>query len=487
MTHYRSLATGKQSELDELESMKAARDAAAPAIRFAAESEQKTAVAAAVKDVEKLAEAKKEAKETAAKRDAAAKAIAADEGKRAELQRAVDRLAKQETDLESLGPTGVCPTCLRPLKGDMTSIKEHFKQDIAGLMQEVKDVDKQLAAQTETERKLAEEAARQNLRIESLSAATTRAQDIEHRIDRLIKSLPAGEVKEDPNLFSREITIEEKLAYLAQRRDEIMRSDASLARLPETEQAVKDFLAGAAAAEGEIKAIDQAGAAGFDPNFFAKARQAYEDAREEEHALALAVKDMEREKLLAERQVTGLEDNVAAWEQVAEEIKSHESRLGHLKALEKILASFRKYLIGRIRPTLAEKASELLYDLTDGKYAKVELNDDYEIFIYDEGGKFSVERFSGGEKDLANLCLRLAISLTLSDRAGSDYGFIVLDEIFGSQDTVRKMNIMRSLAALNKRFRQIFLITHVEDIKDEVENVLTVTEDESGNSAIALA
>jgi exonuclease SbcC len=485
--HFRSLADAKEKELAELTDLKSRRDALAPAIRFAAKAEQVLAQKTVEQTAKHVADLEVSMQKTADALSAAAKAIAAGNATRSELQRAVDRLEKQEADLESLGPTGVCPTCLRPLAGDMVCIKEHFRVDIDDLKKQIRQIDLKVSEQTASERKLTEEMNRHNTQRDSLRSAATHAQDIEHRVDRLIKSLPESESKEDRDLFTREVAIEEKLAYLAQRRDEIMRDDASLKRLPETEQAAKDLDEKAAGAEADIKAIDQAGDGGFDPESYARARKEFEAAQEEKHALALGAKDMEKEKLLAEQQVRGFEQNIAAHDEVAGEIKTLEARLGHLKALEKLLASFRKYLIGRIRPTLAEKASELLYDLTDGKYSKIELNDDYEIFIYDEGGKFSIERFSGGEKDLANLCLRLAISLTLSDRAGSDYGFIVLDEIFGSQDTVRKMNIMRALATLNKRFRQIFLITHVEDIKDEVENVINVTETEEGLSALSLS
>lgn len=482
-----SLAENKQKELAELKDLQARRDALAPAIRFAAETERglaKEAVELTAKHVADLEEASRQNADALAAVD---NAISAGNARRGEIKRAVDRLEKQEADLESLGPTGACPTCLRPLAGDMASIKKHFKDDLAGLHGEIEDIDQGLNEQMKTKTKLTEEQKKHETQRNLLQGKANHAQDIEQRVDRLIKSLPDSESKEDPSLFTREITVEEKLAYLAQRRDEIMSDDASLKRLPETEQAANDFAQKAAEAEADIKAIDQAGAGGFDPESYTKARHEFEEAQEEKHALDLGAKDMEREKLLAEQRVKGLEENIAAFDEVAGEIKTLETRLGHLKALEKLLASFRKYLIGRIRPTLAEKASELLYDLTDGKYSKIELNDDYEIFIYDEGGKFSIERFSGGEKDLANLCLRLAISLTLSDRAGSDYGFIVLDEIFGSQDTVRKMNIMRALATLNKRFRQIFLITHVEDIKDEVANVITVAETDEGLSTLSLS
>lgn len=485
--HFKALAQEKQSELDELKALKTARDKTAPAIRFAAEQTAANARIAAEQTGEHLKKAEDAARESAEGRAAAQKSIAAAEARRSEIQRAVDRLTKQEASLESLGPEGVCPTCLRPLAGDMESIQKHFKQDIAGLVEEINSIEKEIAGHRDTESRLQKENTEHNVQAEAMRQAAVHAQDIEQRVSRLIQSLPSGESAEDPNLFSREISVEEKLSYLAQRRDEVLRSDTELARLPETAAAVKDLAAKATAAEAEIKALDKAGGAVFDVAVYEAAEAEFETAREERHQLDLSIKDAEKEKDLAVQQAASLQRDLDQAEKIAADIKTFEEKAVRLKSLEKTFGAFRKHLIGRIRPALAEKAGELIYDLTDGKYSRLELDEDYEIYLYDEGGRFSIERFSGGEKDLANLCLRLAISLTLADRAGSDYGFIVLDEIFGSQDSVRKMNIMRALSALNKRFRQIFLITHVDDIKDEVEHIISVTETETGLSQATLS
>lgn len=136
---------------------------------------------------------------------------------------------------------------------------------------------------------------------------------------------------------------------------------------------------------------------------------------------------------------------------------------------------------------LSEYASELFRKLTDGKYNEMEVDEDYNIYIYDEGTKYELGRFSGGEEDLANLCLRLAISQIIAERSGtSGLNFIILDEIFGSQDLGRKRNLMLALNELTIKFQQIFLITHIEDIKEYIGNIINVVEDEQGISHVTL-
>ena len=150
------------------------------------------------------------------------------------------------------------------------------------------------------------------------------------------------------------------------------------------------------------------------------------------------------------------------------------------------MKSFKTDIISRIRPTISTYASKLLEILTDGKYSVLELDENYEILMYDNGRAYNINRFSGGEEDLANLCIRLAISEMLADRAGGEFNFIILDEIFGSQDANRRRNIISALNLLSNRFRQIFIITHIEDVKQFVNNAISVYEIEDGTSKIKM-
>jgi len=85
---------------------------------------------------------------------------------------------------------------------------------------------------------------------------------------------------------------------------------------------------------------------------------------------------------------------------------------------------------------------------------------------------------SGGEEDVLNLCVRLAISKMIAERAGQPLSLLVLDEVFGSLDASRRDNVVQLLHGLKSRFEQIILITHVDAIHDAVDNCLWVRYDE---------
>lgn len=143
-------------------------------------------------------------------------------------------------------------------------------------------------------------------------------------------------------------------------------------------------------------------------------------------------------------------------------------------------------MISRIRPELSRISTYYIDLLTDGKYNEMEISEGYYIKIYDNGEPFIVERFSGGEKDIANLCLRLAISELACDRRETPFSFVVLDEIFGSLDVQHREAVLEALGNLRKRFRQIFVISHIEDIKDRLESVISVEELPDGSSKAEL-
>ncbi|ENO11842.1 AAA domain protein [Thermoplasmatales archaeon SCGC AB-539-C06] len=185
--------------------------------------------------------------------------------------------------------------------------------------------------------------------------------------------------------------------------------------------------------------------------------------------LKLDLEKKEGEKKLVSQEIKNLIDKITEFDQFKKQINEEKNTVRYLGMLSDIMSSFRTHLISRIRPTLSSYSSDFFERLTDGKYVGMELDKNYDILIYDAGNSYGIERFSGGEEDLANLCLRLAISEVITERAGGIFNFIILDEIFGSQDMIRRQNIMKALNSLSSKFRQIFLITHIEDVKNFME------------------
>ena len=129
--------------------------------------------------------------------------------------------------------------------------------------------------------------------------------------------------------------------------------------------------------------------------------------------------------------------------------------------LKAFMGEFKNKINSQISPRISQLASEMYATITRGKYQHIEVSNEFDFFIYDDGVKYPIERFSGGEVDLANLVLRIAISKTLSELSGSGgVGFLAFDEVFGSQDEERRFEIMEAFHTIKEQYRQIFLISH---------------------------
>jgi exonuclease SbcC len=158
------------------------------------------------------------------------------------------------------------------------------------------------------------------------------------------------------------------------------------------------------------------------------------------------------------------------------QLKKVQTKKDDLRDYEKIktsLSEFKTKLNAKVAPRISSIASEMYSQITKGKYQHIEVSNDFDFFIYDDGKKYPIERFSGGEIDLANLVLRIAISKTLTELSGaSSIGFLAFDEVFGSQDENRRMEILEAFHTIKEQYRQIFLISHEMEIKEMFERVV---------------
>ena len=151
--------------------------------------------------------------------------------------------------------------------------------------------------------------------------------------------------------------------------------------------------------------------------------------------------------------------------------------------LDRAFTDLRTDLNQALRPELSELASRYIRELTDGRYTELELDDQYNIIVLEDGVPKPV--ISGGEEDLANLVLRLAISEMIAERAGQAFSLLILDEVFGSLDETRRHNVVELLRRLQDRFEQVILITHIESVREGLDRVVTVRYDEeSGTSRV---
>ena len=181
----------------------------------------------------------------------------------------------------------------------------------------------------------------------------------------------------------------------------------------------------------------------------------------------------ELEKYLSEH--AGIPSSVQSQEQLVGEL---DHRLRVIKrAIEGVQATGES-LRNRIRPNVQGYMSAVLPALTSSKYRAAVLDDDYNLQVWDpEAGEYRPkEVYSGGTEDQFLLAMRLSFALALLPEVkGQKPEFVFLDEPLGSSDEVRRSGIVDYLAQdLSKKFKQIFIISHVGGLEEHVQNIVSL-------------
>jgi exonuclease SbcC len=387
----------------------------------------------------------------------------------ATLRKKFKELEDSRKMIEKQGRQALCPTCQRPLEDDYDKILEHFDHELTDIKAEGKLLNEQKTTLAAKQTELAAEKNKLLAQSSSSKAKKTGTKPLSGfdpaAYQNLLEQLAAAETAKDEYLELKAIA--EKLPKLAA---QIERADTAL---QSTEAKLKETTA-------EIKLL------AFDKQQYAQINEEFAGVKDQIDAHYAERNRLKIEYTAGQKELEHTRKELENLRTIEEQIKHDVAKQESLTRLANLMINFRTHLISRIRPELSRLAGELFATLTNHKYSGIELDDNYEMHIFDGGIKYPITRFSGGEADLANLCLRLSISNLIAKSTGTEGGFIILDEIFGSQDPLRKKAIMEALTLLAKQYQQIILITHIDDIKDQVENLIEVVEGEDGISAILL-
>ncbi len=417
--------------------------------------------------------------------------------RRAELLKQHEEVKDQRDKIERLGPEGQCPTCLRPLGAEHRAVLDVLNNQLEVIVTDgtyFKQRIEQLATTpvAVTEAEAARDALREEARQASEREVTLREQTRERarlrkehaglakrteEIERRVAARDTGYNAEQHNAVRTELARLEPVALQAAALS--ARADRAEALVGEAEIAEK----GLSAREEHVRQLaDAVKAEGFSEPKFQAARERHDRAAHALRAAELAVAETRGELVAAESAVREIERRVterAARERTIAERKI-EQRLHN--ELDRAFSDLRAELNAAMRPEISALASGFLSDLTDARYDEVDLDEDYRVVVLDEGVPKPV--ISGGEEDIANLVLRLAISQMIAERAGQPLSLLVLDEIFGSLDESRRQHVLALLRRLGDRFPQVILITHIEQVRDGLDRIIRVAYDATTGTSV---
>ncbi len=396
-------------------------------------------------------------------------------------------LKEQRQRIVKAGPEGDCPTCARPLGAeyekvlgvldrqmeDVIANGNFYKQRIEQLQLEPRELDDADRRRLALEQELSEVTG-EGGRLEAL--AHERAPLAEERerllgrvreVEAALAAAPAEYDERRHRAVLAEIRALEPLALEAERLGVVAgRSGAVAAELEPVAAERADALAAAEALRRRLAEL------GYSEQAYRAARDAEASAERHRREAELILVRARGESAAAEEAVQAAARRRAERTEREQEAKAAATDLALHQELDRALSDLRTELNATLRPDLSELASGFLRDLTNGRYTDLELDEDYGATLLDDGDPKAV--ISGGEEDVANLALRLAISQMIAERAGQPLSLLILDEIFGSLDEDRRLAVVDLLRSLADRFPQVILITHVDSVREGFDRVVRV-------------
>lgn len=382
---------------------------------------------------------------------------------------------------------GICSECGQPVTA------EHRAEMLAELDTELEARRSEKTAAEKTRREALIAQSRAELAVKEADEVRTAAAEASLNRSNLEKEeaqirrrlsvyQPAKTTTIDPAEKSR---LEEERKILADNLIAARQAETAKAAAAEWERRRTNLEEELAAARAELEAATAAHTEASKPQPELEARlAAYRELvsrLEEEQELTQALRV---EKAVAEGDVKVSLQAIRAEEERASERskKVEEARLTSLAA--DILGELSDTLVREVRPALSAAVGEVLAQLSNGRFNKIAITDDYEIQVLDDGEYHELATLSGGERDLVALAVRLGLAALVSERHGhGGIGFLILDECFGSQDEERRRTILDALRSLRTTYQQIFLISHVGGLEDACDRVLEVSLSEDRSTA----
>lgn len=417
----------------------------------------------------------------------------------AALNNSIAERTEKLTKLQSIGKAGACPTCMQPLL-------EGYERALAELSAQIQDIQSTELLELEQRKNKVVEVGtalktaldKQKSEADQLLAAFSSLTELSKQLqaenaqwqkfhdnltrDELILK-EIGEVAFDEKIYQQlksELAAQENRFLDFQKQESYLQRELPAAQtsLSATAKNIEEARQSAQQKTAEVAAL------AFDETRYQAAKTAFSGFDEALTKQSDIVRNLEKEALETQHLMQRLQEKKQADANIKSQIADRLHEIELLRKLTEHLFNFKTEILEKISPGISREASDLFSRITRGKYESIRVDENFDFAIADNGVYFPIERFSGGEVDLANFCLRIAVTKAIMDLSGSGHRleFLAFDEIFGSQDEDRRLEMMLALNYLQEQFRQIYIVSHIESLRDYFPNLLEVQLGDHGSS-----
>jgi exonuclease SbcC len=191
---------------------------------------------------------------------------------------------------------------------------------------------------------------------------------------------------------------------------------------------------------------------------------------------------------VTEKTLADLKKALAAQAELRKTLEKLELRAENIRTLRGLFkaSGFVNYVSSVYLQNLCNAANDRFFRLTRQKLS-LEITEDnnFQVRDYMNGGMVrSVKTLSGGQTFQAALCLALALADNIQKITESNQNFFFLDEGFGSLDKESLATVFDALKSLRKENRIVGVISHVEEMQQEIDTHLRIENHEETGSRI---
>ena len=191
-------------------------------------------------------------------------------------------------------------------------------------------------------------------------------------------------------------------------------------------------------------------------------------------------------------QVKKQEQDLAAQGDLRKEKEKLDNRADDIDTLTKLFkaSGFVSYVSAMHLQNLCNQANARFHKMTRHQL-QLELYEprpaEYDFQVRDllnEGRTRAVKTLSGGQKFQVALSLALALADQIHNQSHALHNFFFLDEGFGSLDKDSLGEVFETLQSLRRENRIVGVISHVEDLQQEIQNHLKIEMTEQGSVVV---
>lgn len=189
-------------------------------------------------------------------------------------------------------------------------------------------------------------------------------------------------------------------------------------------------------------------------------------------------------------QLTDAKSKLEKIDTLKKQEKTLHERDANLKVLSRLFRGdgFTGYVANTFLKNVCGKANEWFMRFTKN-CLRLEVDESNQLLVRDilnQGLLRSIDTLSGGQKFQASLALALALSDNIQGKSGTEQRFFFLDEGFGSLDRDALRIVFETLNLLKEKGRIVGVISHVEEMQQEIAQYLKVELDETKGSFVKM-